>query len=380
MRQWKQLFVKPLSNKYENTIMPDPETSPKKLIMPDTRKKSSHQFDHIAQAAMQLASLGPNLARLAVEMEKQAQLQAGQAADIAGVMVGFTDDLDHAVKELRASSGQVENALETVSRIAEHTRIISINAGIEAVRAGEHGRAFSVVVEEVQRLADRTGETTNVITDCIRGMQQSIMQVAIVAGSDETADGSKQNTVEVVNRQVLGMVRSVEEQLGSAEGLHRLVDQINGQTERLLLALGTFRFEAHHQAESEVAKMLPLLGIHIGDRQRCEELFEKWLGEHPSFELIYLTDGRGRQYIDNITWRDGRIVHDPAGYGRDWSRRPWYLDAVRNEGIRSTDIYRSTATGDFCFTVTGALRGAGTGEKALGVIGADVSFRRLLEC
>ncbi|MDD5168960.1 MAG: PDC sensor domain-containing protein [Syntrophales bacterium] len=129
--------------------------------------------------------------------------------------------------------------------------------------------------------------------------------------------------------------------------------------------------------EGEVAGMLPLLNGHIGDRQGCERLFESWLGDHSSFELVYIADGRGRQYVDNITWRHGKIVHDPAGYGRDWSGRPWYRDAVHNEEIRSTDIYRSTATGDFCFTVTAALRNGG--RKILGVIGADVNFQRLLE-
>lgn len=378
MKLWENLFVKPTHPEYNNIVTPDSEIPERRMATSGRHKQSSQQLDHIAQEAMQLASLGPSLARLAAEMEKQAHLQADQAASIAGVMDGFTDDLDHAVKELRASSSQVANALDTVSRIAEHTRIISINAGIEAVRAGEQGRAFSVVVDEVQRLADKTGDTTNIITDRIRGMQQSIMQVAVVAGSDDIAGESKQNTVEAVNRQIQGMVGSVKEQLGSAEYLHRLGDQINGHTERLLLALGTFRFDAHTQAENEVAKIFPLLGGHLGDRQRCEKLLEKWLGEHPSFELVYITDGRGRQFVDNITWRDGGIVHDPAGYGQDWSRRPWYLDAIRNEGIHSTDIYRSAATKDFCFTVTGAFHDAA--GRSLSVIGADVNFQRLLDC
>jgi methyl-accepting chemotaxis protein len=376
MRRWKNLFVKPVPGKNKNTLLPDSEASAKKEI-PGGHGKSLQQLDEIARAAMQLASLGPQLARLAADMEKQAQCQAQQAAGIAGVMEGFTNDLGCAVKELRASSAQVENALETVSRIAEHTRIISINASIEAVRAGEHGRAFNVVVDEVQRLADKTGDTTDAITDCIHGMQMSIRQVAVVAGSDGKTGEAKKSTVEAVNRQINGMVGSVKEQLGSAEYLHCLGDQINGHTEKLILALGTFRFEAHRQAENEVVEMLPLLNGHIGDRAHCERLFATWLGDHPSFELVYITDSRGKQYVDNISRRDDEIVHDLSGFGRDWSRRPWYQDAIYNDGIRSTDIYRSAATGDFCFTITRAFRDSA--GRPLGVIGADVNFRRLLE-
>jgi methyl-accepting chemotaxis protein len=310
-------------------------------------------------------------------MEKEAKNQAVRATEITRVLEGFTKDLDKAVRELRGSSGQVEDALNTVSRIARHTRILSINAGIEAVHAGEPGKAFGVVVEEVQRLADQTGETTRIIEDRISSMQHSIIQVSIVAGSEKNVAGSKKNTVEAVNRQVHSMAQSADEQLGGAEALHYLGDQINGYTEKLLLSLGTFRFEAHSQAEREVAPIVPLLVDAIGNREICETIVERWLRDHDSFELAYITDARGRQFVDNVGWQDGKIIHDTKGYGQDWSRRPWYLDALKHEGISSTDIYRSTATGDFCFTVTAALRDSR--GKILGVMASDVNFSRLLQ-
>lgn len=377
MKRLKNLFVKAIPDEIINTMIPDPETSAQRMSAPSGQKKSLQRLDNIAAAGLQLASLGPQLASMAAEMEKNARSQAKQAAVISEVMGEFTNDLNDAVSQLRASSGDVADALGTVSRIAQHTRIISINASIEAARAGEYGRAFGVVVDEVQRLANGTGNTTDAIADCIRGMQQSITQVAVVAGSENAAGEIKKNKVDAVNCQIQGMVNSVNEQLGSAECLQLLGEQINGHTERLILDLGTFRFDAHKLAENEVARMLPLLDGHVGERQYCEKLFERWLGDCPSFELLYITDGQGRQYIDNIASHGGSVIHDPAGYGRDWSRRPWYLDAIRNNGIHSTDIYRSTATGDFCFTVAYAFRDAR--KNVCGVIGADVNFKRLIE-
>ena len=314
---------------------------------------------------------------MAAEMETEAQNQARRATEITRVLEGFTSDLESAVKELRTSSSQVEKALDTVSHLAEHTRIISINAGIEAVRAGEHGKAFGVVVDEVQKLADRTGETTRTIEDRISSMRQSILQVAMVAGNNDNVTGSETNTVETVNRQVHGMVESANEQLGEAKTLHHLGDQMNGFTGNLLLALGTFRFEAHHQAEQEVSQIVPLFEDIVGKRQPCENVLEDWMARHSSFELAYITDAKGRQFVDNIARKNDKVVHDAAGYGKDWSKRPWYLDAIRHEGLHSTDIYRSTATGDFCFTVTMVLRD--TGGEILGVLGADVNFQRLLQ-
>ena len=111
---------------------------------------ASGELEHlgrIAQASSQLASMGPRLARLGAEMKEQTDAQSRRAAAIAATMEGIASDLERAVLELRASSEQVGDALATVSNIAAHTRIISLNASIEAARAGAHGRAFAVVVE-----------------------------------------------------------------------------------------------------------------------------------------------------------------------------------------------------------------------------------------
>ncbi|MDA8126149.1 MAG: methyl-accepting chemotaxis protein [Deltaproteobacteria bacterium] len=339
-------------------------------------QKTRGQFDLIARASVWLAALGPRLVGLAVEMEQKAQAQAAQATGIAAVMEGLAADLDRAVKELRASSGQVENALATVSRIAEHTRMISINASIEAARAGEHGVAFGVVVDEVRRLADRTGETTGLIEQSIQDMRQSIVQVREVSGSEKTA-ADRTGTVAAVSTQVSGMAHLADQQMGVVESLRGMCGQINGYTEQLLMGLGTFRFEAHKRAEEEIAEVLPRLSRVFGNRKSCEAMLDEWLADHPSFELAYLTDERGRQCVDNIGRQEKAIVHDPDSFGRDWSKRPWYLEAIRQKGLHSTDIYRSTATGDFCFTVAAGL--SGPEGNTLGVLGADVNFQRLLE-
>jgi methyl-accepting chemotaxis protein len=317
------------------------------------------------------------LALLATDMENQAKLQADQATRIALTMEHLTHDLQRAVRELRGTSGQMGDALATISRIVEHTCIISINAGIEAARAGEHGLAFGVVVDEIKRLSDRIDQTAGMIKGRVHEMQKSIVEVATVAGNEENKMNSQTGTVEAINRQVHGMADTAGEQQKGAESLRHFGDQIKDYTERLLLRLGTLRFETHTLAEQKVALMLPHLRELIGERERCEAVLARWLEENDSFELAYVTDATGRQFVDNVGLQDGIVVRDKKGYGKDWSGRPWYLDAINHEEIRSTDIYRSAATGDFCFTVAAALRDdQGT---TLGVVAADVNFRRLLQ-
>ncbi len=281
------------------------------------------------------------------------------------------------MSELDSSSLQVSRALSTVKRIADHTRLLSINASIEAARAGVVGRTFSVIVDEVQRLADNTGSATGEIGLHMEEMLKSVSRVADVAGCGASGEASrKDSTIEAVNAQVRGMAASVQRQHGGAQKLHGMGDQIKGLTESLLLAVGTFRFDAHLRASRAVeAFAATLVGIR-SDRAKCEWALGQWLQENSFFELAYATDAQGRQFVDNIGLRDGRVVNDPAGYGRDWSERPWFRAAIASRGVCATDIYRSTATGDFCFTVAAALRNP-EGNVAC-VVGADVNFQRLV--
>jgi hypothetical protein len=356
---------------FTRSAPPAPEPEPP----PDV---SAAELPKIAQAAVQLAALGPQLASLAAEVDAQARTQAGRAVRIAETTEALAQDLATAVGELRGSSAQMEATLKTVERIAQHTRILALNASIEAARAGEAGRAFAVVVDEVRRLADDSGQNTSVITRHVQAMETSVTRVAAVAGEHDAAgpDAAGCN-VAAVNHEVRGMADSAQHQLGSAASVHSLGDQVNCLTASLLLAVGRFRFDAHARAEADVVALLPDLLAARGERHRVEGVIEHWLRTHGYFELAYFTDPSGRQVIDNLRNHDGAVTHDRSGYGRDWSERPWFVEALRNSPrVCATDVYRSTATKDFCFTIAVTLRAA-DGET-VGVFGADVNFHRLV--
>jgi hypothetical protein len=345
---------------------------------PASAASPSPDLGRIAQDAVQLAAVGPRLAAFAGEVEKQARSQADRAAAMAEAMERLARDLNAAVAELRSSSGQMGQALATVGQIADHTRILSINASIEAARAGEQGRAFAVIVDEVKKLADRTGRTTLDIGERMGEFAASLVRMDTVtqarAAAGEGADRAP--TVGDVNLQVRGIAESAGFQLANAESVHAMGGQIKALTESLLLAVGKFRFDAHDRARAAVEELLPSLASAWGERGRLEGLLESWLEAQSHFELAYLTDAHGRQLVDNLARRSGRVVHDPAGYGRDWAARPWFRAALAHGGACSTDVYRSSATGDFCFTIAAALRDSRGG--LLGVLGSDVNFQRLV--
>lgn len=334
------------------------------------------QIETMALSAVRLAAIGPQLASLAVRMEDQADSQARQAEQIAGATRELTDRLGALVVRLQTASVNVHEVMGDIARIADQTRILSINASIEAARAGEHGRTFNIVAREVQQLADQTRSSTQLIEDRVQAIQGSVSEVAaaVAPSPDQVASAV---TVQSVNAQVQVMAGTAESQRAGARSLRTFGDQANRLTEELLLAVGTFRLTVHRRAEQDVRSMLKELAAVVSDGQRLEQVLQGCLHQHPGFELLYVTDPQGRQISGNLSWKEGRPFSDPAAMGRDWRDRAWFKDALlQPDQVVATDIYRSTATGDYCFTIS-AVVSNGHGLP-LAVLGADVNFQKLL--
>jgi methyl-accepting chemotaxis protein len=334
------------------------------------------QIERMALSAVRLAALGPQLAALAVRMDEQANAQARQAEGIAAATRELTERLGAVVGRLQAATGNVHAVMQDIARIADQTRILSINASIEAARAGEHGRAFSIVAREVQELADQTRGSTQLIGERVRAIQGSVGEVAgAVSPVSDAASGCI--TVQSVNSQVQVMAGTAEKQRDGAKSLRTLGDQANRLTEELLFSVGTFRLGVHRRAGNELRELLPELAPVMEQPGRSAQILAGWLVAHPGFELLYATDTAGRQITGNIGWRDGRIATDSSVCGKSWRDRPWFVNALRKpDEVTVSDIYRSAATGDYCFTVSALVRSAS--GLPLGVLAADVNFQKLL--
>jgi methyl-accepting chemotaxis protein len=137
-------------------------------------------------ANKEMAQVATNSAREADEAKSNAERGLVVVNSVTDSMASLTRDVDKALAcsvELENSSENIASVLDVIRGIAEQTNLLALNAAIEAARAGEQGRGFAVVADEVRTLASRTQQSTNHIQEMIQSLQSRVNEATTAINS-----------------------------------------------------------------------------------------------------------------------------------------------------------------------------------------------------
>ncbi len=254
------------------------------------------------------------LATRASELSGEGSRQVAQAADAIAKIAASVGASAAQVKHLGERSQEIGKVIKIIGDIAEQTNLLALNAAIEAARAGEQGRGFAVVADEVRKLAERTTTATREIAGTIGAIRQETdaAVAAIGASAEQAGQGAEQaRTAATMLDGIRAQVAETRERIGAiahatseqatasqdvTAHLNRIAEDING----------------NHDTARQTLELADRLNQMAGNLKEVGTVFKLGNGGRQALEIHARMPNLARQVAESV----GRAMEQAIAMGR----------------------------------------------------------------
>ncbi|MCX7177035.1 MAG: methyl-accepting chemotaxis protein [Proteobacteria bacterium] len=220
-------------------------------------------ISHVADSAASARGMAEETGNLSTEGKNLVQNTIGEINKIAESVTRSSD----VIKTLGDQSNQISGIVNVIKEIADQTNLLALNAAIEAARAGEQGRGFAVVADEVRKLAERTTSSTKEIAIMIDAVQQGTQSAVgqMEEGRNQVGDGVQMAAktgdsiarIQTATQQVIVAIEDISnalrEQTAGGQQIAQNVEKIAQMTEENSAAVGAVSQSADRLEQLAVA-------------------------------------------------------------------------------------------------------------------------------
>jgi methyl-accepting chemotaxis protein len=207
-----------------------------------------HEMAATVQDVARNAESAAQAASEADQAAVQSQRKASQAVSLIGELAEVIDSSSEAMNRLKTESSNIGSVLDVIKAVADQTNLLALNAAIEAARAGEAGRGFAVVADEVRNLARRTQEATTEIEGLIASLQKIADETSRYMTRCQDSSSQSVSGVSEAGEAVARIVAMIERINGMNQQIATAAEQQSTVAEQISQGIVSVRDSAEQSA------------------------------------------------------------------------------------------------------------------------------------